>query len=89
MTTHSAPVDATTEERTTSLHLLPPPQAAAAAPVADVFVEGHAPLDIGPWLQRIREQRDRGDLEAARASLARFVQAHPGHPLPDDLKALR
>ncbi|MBD9368083.1 hypothetical protein [Xanthomonas sp. XNM01] len=51
--------------------------------------DAHDPADIAGWLERIRQQRDRGDLDGARASLARFVDAHPGHPLPEDLRALR
>lgn len=40
------------------------------------------------WLQRIRELRDAGDLEAARASLHEFRRRHPDQPLPDDLDDL-
>ncbi len=44
-----------------------------------------APVD---WLLRVRELRAAGELEAARASLARFRRAHPRLHLPDDLRAL-
>jgi hypothetical protein len=41
------------------------------------------------WLQRIRELRDGGYTDEARASLHEFVRRHPDAPLPDDLRALR
>ena len=66
------------------------PQAAAdaekasTAPVAEEAVDE----DAARWLQRIRLQRDQGDLEGARASLARFVRSHPGLAVPEDLRPL-
>lgn len=40
------------------------------------------------WLQRIRERRQDGDEDGARASLERFVQAHPHSDIPHDLRSL-
>lgn len=40
------------------------------------------------WLQRIRELQEAGNTVDARASLDEFVHRYPGHPLPDDLRAL-
>lgn len=40
------------------------------------------------WLQRVRELRDAGDVEAARASLREFARRHPQAKVPDDLRAL-
>ena len=47
-----------------------------------------ARLAAPEWLQRIRERRDRGEIEQARASLARFIVTHPTTPVPDDLQSL-
>ena len=33
--------------------------------------------------------RNAGETDAARALLERFVEAHPSHPLPDDLRPLQ
>jgi hypothetical protein len=65
-------------------------------------VDAHAdqPLDDQPpasadspavreaWLQRVRELRDAGEVDAARASLREFVRRHPQATVPDDLRAL-
>ncbi|HRP71402.1 MAG TPA: hypothetical protein PK743_02055 [Luteimonas sp.] len=40
------------------------------------------------WLQRIRELRDAGELEAARDSLREFVRRHPQAEVPADLHPL-
>lgn len=40
------------------------------------------------WLDRIRELRDAGELEAARESLREFRRRYPAHVLPDDLDEL-
>lgn len=37
------------------------------------------------WLARIRELRDSGKIDEARASLRRFRETYPDIPLPDDL----
>lgn len=62
--------------------------AAAYAPVASVPVSDDARLPPPQWLQRIRERRDAGDLDGARASLARFRQDHPRERVPRDLRKL-
>lgn len=40
------------------------------------------------WLQRVRELRDAGELDAARASLLEFVRRHPQVAVPGDLRPL-
>lgn len=68
----------------------------APSPMADTTAKALAqdPRDVATgadarqWLQRIREQHESGDQEGARASLARFVRSHPGHPVPEDLQPL-
>ncbi|TYT25574.1 hypothetical protein FZO89_04475 [Luteimonas viscosa] len=40
------------------------------------------------WLQRIRELRDAGQMDEARASLREFVRRHPEAEVPDDLRPL-
>ena len=40
------------------------------------------------WLDRIRELRDAGELEAARESLREYRRRYPDQPLPDDLDGL-
>lgn len=58
---------------------------AAAAPSADGLTPDHPPSE---WFAEVRRLRDGGELEAARALLERFVEAHPSHALPDDLRPL-
>ena len=48
--------------------------------LADVPVREDARLPIEDWLQRIRERRDDGDLDGARASLMLFRREHPASP---------
>ncbi|GAB6196997.1 hypothetical protein [Lysobacter xanthus] len=59
---------------------------AAADPLPDLASDSR--LSRAAWLQRIRERRDRGDLDDARTSLARFVAAHPRVAVPRDLQPL-
>lgn len=40
------------------------------------------------WLHRVRELRDDGQLDEARASLREFHRRYPDAPLPDDLRPL-
>ena len=40
------------------------------------------------WLERIRELRDAGELEAARESLREYRRRYPSQSLPDDLDGL-
>lgn len=51
-------------------------------------IELDATLPIEDWLQRIRLRLDSGALQDARDSLRSFVETHPEHPLPDDLRPL-
>lgn len=60
-----------------------PPTEPALPPVeAD---EGLPPAD---WIERIRFRLAAGQRDGALDSLGRFLLAHPGHPLPDDLRDL-
>lgn len=61
---------------------------AAISDVDSIPVTLDATLPIEEWLQRIRLRRDSGALQDARDSLRSFVEAHPKHPLPDDLRPL-
>lgn len=83
----------------------PPPHAAVsfAAPMADaVPTENAAPAeasaersasapdtDTEEWIARIRDAWAAGDIDRARRDLRDFVDAHPDHPLPEDLAAIR
>lgn len=67
----------------------PPVVAVFAAPAAELPpLEDDQTLAPEPWLERIRARLAAGREDEARRSLRRFVEAHPGHPLPDDLRAL-
>src|SRR5690606_21457903 len=76
----------------------PPPAESATPDAVDAFAD--QPLDEQPpasadspavreaWLQRIRELRETGRLDEARASLREFVRRHPQAAVPDDLRPL-
>lgn len=64
------------------------PQPLPAAATVEVAVEADAQLSPRRWLQRIRERRDSGELDAARASLLRFQRTHPQRAVPADLRTL-
>ncbi|MCW0436445.1 hypothetical protein NB723_001409 [Xanthomonas sacchari] len=51
-------------------------------------MEADAQLPPRRWLQRIRERRDGGELDVARASLLRFQRTHPYRTVPADLRPL-
>jgi len=61
---------------------------ASVAVVAPDGIDEDARLPRRKWLERIRSRRDEGDADAARASLARFVQAYPEARIPRDLRPL-
>uniref|UniRef100_UPI00249A1F84 hypothetical protein n=1 Tax=Stenotrophomonas sp. PS02289 TaxID=2991422 RepID=UPI00249A1F84 len=76
-----------------------PAPAAALASSADIgtqldpaamatAVEADALLPRRQWIQRIRERRDAGDVDTARASLERYLQHYPEVRVPRDLRAL-
>jgi len=82
-----------------SPHNEAPAPAAALAASADVSgqpdpaamvtaVEADALLPRRQWIQRIRERRDAGDVDTARASLERYLQHYPEARVPRDLRAL-
>lgn len=56
--------------------------------LAQAAADEDARLPRRQWLERIRARRDDGDLDAARASLRRFVQAYPEARIPRDLRPL-
>lgn len=72
----------------------------AAVPVDDAGTVDEEGMDDAPpatvdspqarraWLERIRELRDAGELEAARASLGEYRRRYPGADLPGDLQGL-
>ncbi|MFN7137471.1 MAG: hypothetical protein ACK4MU_08160 [Thermomonas sp.] len=51
-------------------------------------VDADATLPRKQWLQRIRERRDNGDVDTARASLERYLQHYPETRVPRDLRQL-
>ncbi|WP_313251092.1 hypothetical protein [Stenotrophomonas sp.] len=56
------------------------------AQVADIGADSG--LSRHQWLKRIRERRDNGDFDGARASLRQFVQDYPEARVPRDLRPL-
>ncbi|MBU8976211.1 MULTISPECIES: hypothetical protein [unclassified Lysobacter] len=60
----------------------------SAVVLADIPLDEDARLEAKAWLERIRERRATGDIDGARASLARFRQVHPDVRVPRDLRAL-
>ncbi|MBN6148764.1 hypothetical protein JR065_00290 [Xanthomonas sp. AmX2] len=61
---------------------------AAASAAAHAAADADARLPPRQWLARIRQQRDAGEYDAARASLRLFRQHHPQVRIPRDLRAL-
>lgn len=51
-------------------------------------VAADAGLPRKQWLKRIRERRDAGDVDTARASLERYLQYYPEVRIPRDLRQL-
>jgi len=51
-------------------------------------VDADATLPRKQWLQRIRERRDNGDVDTARASLERYLQHYPETRIPRDVRQL-
>lgn len=71
------------------------PMGAVAAAASDTAgqalqeaVDADAGLPRRQWLKRIRERRDAGDPDTARASLERYLQHYPEVRLPRDLRQL-
>lgn len=77
---------------------MPAPAATMAAPAdfggqpkssaITTAVDADALLPRRQWIERIRERRDAGDVETARASLRRYLQHYPEVRVPRDLRAL-
>lgn len=61
---------------------------ASGTDVAPPEVLADAQLPRRQWLQKIRERRDSGQRDLARASLERYLQQYPEARLPRDLRPL-
>ncbi|SJZ82619.1 hypothetical protein [Novilysobacter spongiicola] len=57
--------------------------------VDDLPIEADLGLAPEVWIERIRQRRERGNLEQARRSLDALREAHPDIELPPDLATLR
>jgi len=62
--------------------------AALSATAVHAEVAADAALPRRQWLQKIRERRDNGQRDLARASLERYLQSYPEARLPKDLRPL-
>ena len=62
--------------------------AGLSAAAVQAEVQADAQLPRRQWLQKIRERRDGGDRDLARASLERYLQQYPESRLPKDLRPL-
>jgi hypothetical protein len=65
-----------------------PARSAKAAGVGQDGVATGSQSDAAQWLEAIVRLQAQGDLAAARASLERFILAHPQHPIPEVLRPL-
>lgn len=88
---------AESRERALQFRAPPPPDLAAASGnvAADrmqqqqvIDIDADASLSRHKWLLKIRERRDSGDIDGARASLRRFAQDYPEARIPRDLRPL-
>lgn len=61
---------------------------ALSASAVDAAVAADALLPRKQWLKRIRERRDAGDRDTARASLERYLQQYPEARVPHDVRQL-
>ena len=61
---------------------------ALSASAVDAAVAADALLPRKQWLKRIRERRDAGDRDTARASLERYLQQYPEARVPRDVRQL-
>lgn len=62
--------------------------AGLSADTVQAEVAADALLPRRQWLQKIRERRDDGQRDLARASLERYIQQYPESRLPRDLRPL-
>ncbi|BBO51328.1 hypothetical protein [Stenotrophomonas maltophilia] len=62
--------------------------AGLSADTVQAEVAADARLPRRQWLQKIRERRDDGQRDLARASLERYIQQYPESRLPRDLRPL-
>ncbi|HIE1101522.1 hypothetical protein [Stenotrophomonas maltophilia] len=62
--------------------------AGLSADAVQAEVNADARLPRRQWLQKIRERRDQGQRDLARASLERYLQQYPESRLPHDLRPL-
>ncbi len=59
-----------------------------SADAVQAEVQADARLPRRQWLQKIRERRDAGQRDLARASLERYLQTYPEARLPKDVRPL-
>ncbi len=59
-----------------------------SAEAVQAEVQADAGLPRRQWLQKIRERRDAGQRDLARASLERYLQTYPEARLPKDVRPL-
>lgn len=62
--------------------------AGLSADAVQAEVSADARLPRRQWLEKIRERRDQGQRDLARASLERYIQQYPESRLPRDLRPL-
>lgn len=62
--------------------------AGLSAEAVQAEVQADAGLPRRQWLQKIRERRDAGQRDLARASLERYLQTYPEARLPKDVRPL-
>ncbi|MDV3437456.1 hypothetical protein R1H25_18510 [Stenotrophomonas sp. C2852] len=62
--------------------------AGLSADAVQAEVSADARLPRRQWLEKIRERRDEGQRDLARASLERYIQQYPESRLPRDLRPL-
>jgi len=62
--------------------------AGLSAEAVQAEVQADAGLPRRQWLQKIRERRDSGQRDLARASLERYLQTYPEARLPKDVRPL-
>lgn len=67
----------------------PAPRTLMKSAPAGAAMDRQAPRDPDAWIETIRELVRAGRKDEARAELDRLLTAHPDHPLPPDLAALR
>ncbi|MBH1433320.1 hypothetical protein I5U42_18680 [Stenotrophomonas maltophilia] len=85
-------IESTSMKRTASSRSAPGvmrrADAGLSADAVQAEVSADARLPRRQWLEKIRERRDEGQRDLARASLERYIQQYPESRLPRDLRPL-